>query len=36
MVGYGAAKAAVHQLTASFAGSDSGLPSGTRVVAILP
>ncbi|KAI9591368.1 hypothetical protein BDF19DRAFT_455234 [Syncephalis fuscata] len=36
MVGYGAAKAAVHQLTASFADASSGLPSGTRVVAILP
>ncbi|KAI8050190.1 dihydropteridine reductase-like protein [Syncephalis plumigaleata] len=36
MVGYGAAKAAVHQLTASYAGNASGLPSGTRVVAILP
>jgi len=36
MIGYGAAKAAVHQLTRSLAMSDSGLPNGARVVAILP
>ncbi|RKP23846.1 hypothetical protein SYNPS1DRAFT_24074 [Syncephalis pseudoplumigaleata] len=36
MVGYGLAKAAVHQLTASLASDASGLPSGARVAAILP
>ncbi|KAL2088703.1 hypothetical protein ACEWY4_015602 [Coilia grayii] len=36
MVGYGMAKAAVHQLCQSLAAVDSGLPSGATVVAILP
>lgn len=36
MIGYGMAKAAVHQLTKSLAGKDSGLPENTTVVAILP
>lgn len=36
MIGYGMAKAAIHQLTKSLAGDDSGLPSGSLSVAILP
>ncbi|GAB0097026.1 dihydropteridine reductase [Sergentomyia squamirostris] len=36
MIGYGMAKAAVHQLTKSLAGKDSGLPENSLVVAILP
>ena len=36
MIGYGMAKAAVHQLTKSLAAKDSGLPAGSLVVAILP
>lgn len=36
MIGYGAAKAAVHQLTKSLAGSDSGLPANSFVASILP
>lgn len=36
MVGYGMAKAAVHQLCKSLAGENSGLPSGAVAVAILP
>ncbi|XP_008560994.1 dihydropteridine reductase [Microplitis demolitor] len=36
MIGYGMAKAAVHQLTKSLAAGDSGLPSGATVVSILP
>lgn len=36
MMGYGMAKAAVHQLTKSLAGKDSGLPDNSLVVAILP
>ncbi|XP_058253928.1 quinoid dihydropteridine reductase a isoform X2 [Hemibagrus wyckioides] len=36
MVGYGMAKAAVHQLCESVAGQNSGLPSGAVAVAILP
>lgn len=36
MMGYGLAKAAVHQLTKSLAGKDSGLPENSLVVAILP
>lgn len=38
MVGYGAAKAAVHQMTKSLAaaGAQSGLPEGVTVLAILP
>lgn len=36
MVGYGMAKAAVHQLCQSLAAKNSGLPSGATAVAILP
>lgn len=36
MIGYGLAKAAVHHLTKSLAGSSSGLPSDSLCVAILP
>lgn len=36
MIGYGMAKAAVHQLTKSLAAKDSGLPSESLAVAILP
>ncbi|XP_058450054.1 dihydropteridine reductase [Malaya genurostris] len=36
MIGYGMAKAAVHQLTKSLAGKDSGLPNDSLVVSILP
>lgn len=36
MVGYGMAKAAVHQLCQSLAGKNSGMPSGAVAVAILP
>ena len=36
MVGYGMAKGAVHQLCQSLAGANSGLPSGSAAVAILP
>ena len=36
MMGYGMAKAAVHQLTKSLASADSGLPSGTKTFALLP
>lgn len=36
MIGYGMAKAAVHQLTKSLAAKDSGLPAGSLVVSILP
>ncbi|XP_055373200.1 dihydropteridine reductase [Condylostylus longicornis] len=36
MIGYGMAKAAVHQLTKSLAGNESGLPKDSVVVAILP
>jgi len=36
MIGYGMAKAAVHQLTKSLAGKNSGLPQDSLVVAILP
>ncbi|XP_037636852.1 quinoid dihydropteridine reductase a [Sebastes umbrosus] len=36
MVGYGMAKAAVHQLCQSLAAKNSGLPSGAAAVAILP
>ncbi|XP_030385604.1 dihydropteridine reductase [Scaptodrosophila lebanonensis] len=36
MIGYGMAKAAVHQLTRSLAGENSGLPTDAIVVAILP
>ena len=36
MMGYGMAKAAVHQLTKSLAGNKTGLPSDALAVAILP
>lgn len=36
MIGYGAAKAAVHHLTKSLSGKDSGLPTNAAAVAILP
>lgn len=36
MVGYGMAKAAVHQLCQSLATKNSGMPSGATAVAILP
>lgn len=36
MIGYGMAKAAVHQLTKSLAGTNSGLPVNSLVVSILP
>ncbi|KAF7663172.1 hypothetical protein LDENG_00217550 [Lucifuga dentata] len=36
MVGYGMAKAAVHQLCQSLAGKNSGMPAGATAVAILP
>lgn len=36
MIGYGMAKAAVHHLTKSLAGKDSGLPADSLVIAILP
>ncbi|XP_062856716.1 quinoid dihydropteridine reductase a [Trichomycterus rosablanca] len=36
MMGYGMAKAAVHQLCESLAGENSGLPAGAVAVAILP
>ncbi|CAH8522997.1 unnamed protein product [Schistosoma rodhaini] len=36
MLGYGMAKAAVHQLTKSLAGPNSGLPNGSCVLAISP
>lgn len=36
MIGYGMAKAAVHQLTKSLAGKDSGMPANSMVVSILP
>ena len=36
MIGYGMAKAAVHQLVASLAQDNSGLPSNSLVAAILP
>lgn len=36
MIGYGCAKAAVHQIGASLAGPSSGLPAGTHVVVIRP
>lgn len=36
MIGYGLAKAAVHQLTKSLAANSSGLPSGSLVASILP
>ena len=36
MMGYGMAKAAVHQLVKSLGSSGSGLPEGSCVLAILP
>lgn len=36
MIGYGMAKAAVHQLTKSLAGEKSGLPPNSLAVSILP
>ncbi|PAV81152.1 hypothetical protein WR25_01813 [Diploscapter pachys] len=36
MIGYGMAKAAVHQLTASLASKGSGLPEGSTALCILP
>ena len=36
MIGYGMAKAAIHQLTYSLAQSNSGLPAGAVVATILP
>ncbi|XP_044740372.1 dihydropteridine reductase [Chrysoperla carnea] len=36
MIGYGMAKAAVHQLTKSLAGDKSGLPANSLAVALLP
>jgi len=36
MMGYGLAKAAIHQLTKSLADKDSGLPSGSFVASIAP
>lgn len=36
MVGYGMAKAAVHQLTKSLSGENSGLPPNSLAVSILP
>lgn len=36
MIGYGMAKAAVHQLTKSLAEKDSGLPDNATVLSILP
>lgn len=36
MIGYGMAKAAVHQLVKSLAATDGGLPANSTVLAILP
>lgn len=36
MIGYGMAKAAVHQLTKSLGQDNSGLPKNSTTVAILP
>ena len=36
MIGYGAAKAYVHQMTKSLAGENSGLPAGVGVFATCP
>lgn len=36
MIGYGMAKAAVHQLVKSMAASKSGMPDNSTVMAILP
>jgi NAD(P)-dependent dehydrogenase (short-subunit alcohol dehydrogenase family) len=36
MIGYGMAKAAIHQLVKSLAAPNSGLPNNSTAVAILP
>ena len=36
MIGYGMAKAAVHQLVSSLSQQNSGLPANTTVLGILP
>ena len=36
MIGYGMAKAAVHQLVKSMAASNSGMPNNSIALAILP
>lgn len=36
MIGYGIAKAAVHQLVKSLAGENSGIPANSTVLATLP
>lgn len=36
MLGYGMAKAAIHQLTKSLAAKKSGMPDESTVVALLP
>lgn len=36
MIGYGMAKAAVHQLTKSLAGAKSGMPANSAAFALLP
>lgn len=36
MIGYGLAKAAVHQLVSSLSQQNSGLPADTTVLGILP
>jgi dihydropteridine reductase len=36
MIGYGAAKAAVHQMVKSLGHENGGLPKGSTAVAILP
>ena len=36
MMGYGMAKAAIHQLTKSLASADSGLPKDAKTFALLP
>ena len=36
MIGYGMAKAAIHQLTYSLANDKSGLPASSTVATILP
>jgi hypothetical protein len=36
MIGYGIAKAAVHQLAVSLAGPKGGLPKDARVLCIMP
>ncbi len=36
MIAYGCAKASVHQFIQSIAQSDSGLPKGSKAIALLP